>query len=364
MAKVLQWLRMVRGPTRGRRDDSSGAAEEPHGLTCPAMTAVTDRNPLEDLRAMLSASRQNYDACLGHVQHQHTCAGVTATTRLHHLRFDANGQPKVEALAKCLVNHAIDYAISARHRPAVMTAQEGARYMQEARKLFRIVAAQAGTSDLAGEAGELLLYFLLEAVIGAPQVVAKIELKTNPALEINGSDGIHMLWNAADEIVDVYFGESKMYTDVGAALTSAFKSIARFHASGMRDHEYSMVTKFFKGADDNVKAAVAEVLETGKPGPGARINHACLIGYDWAASGLTPGQAAAALEAEYCQKYLADAPRLHTLLKSRFDTCHQDTNKCPQGTCQCQWKQYRFEVFFLPLASVQAFRNAFYAAME
>jgi len=236
--------------------------------------------------------------------------------------------------------------------------------MQEARKLFRIVAAPAGTADLAGEAGELLLYFLLEAVIGAPQVVAKIELKTNRAVEINGSDGIHMQWHAADKIVDVYFGESKMYTDVGAALTRAFTSIGQFHASGMRDHEYSMVTKFFKGADDKVKAAVTEVLDTGKPGPGARINHACLIGYEWAAAGLTAGQAAAAVEAEYCQKYLADAPRLHTLLKSRFDACQRDTNKCPEGPCQCQWKRYRFEVFFLPFVSVQAFRDAFNAAME
>jgi|GEM_PF-1033339 len=328
------------------------------------MTALTGANSFADLQSMLSASRQNYDACIGHVQHQHTVAGVTATTRLHHLKFNANGLPKLDALAKCLVNHAIDYAISARNRPAVMTAQEGARLMQEARKLFRVVAAPVGTADLAGEAGELLLYFLLEAVIGAPQVVAKIELKTNPALEVNGSDGIHMCWNATDNLVDVYFGESKMYTDVGAALTNAFKSVENFHTNGMRDHEYSMVTKFFKGVDDNVMAAVAEVLDTGKPGPGARINHACLIGYDWAATGITPGQALAAVEAEYCHQYLLEAPRLHKLLKSRFDTCHKATNGCQTPLCQCQWKQYRFEVFFLPLASVQAFRDAFNTAME
>jgi len=314
------------------------------------MTALTGTNPLEDLRAMLSASRQNYDACIGHVQHQHTVAGVTATTRLHHLKFNANGLPKLEALAKCLVNHAIDYAISARNRPAVMTAQEGARYMQEARKLFRVVAAPAGTADLAGEAGELLLYFLLEAVIGAPQVVAKIELKTNPSLEVNGSDGIHMRWHPTDNLVDVYFGESKMYTDVGAALTNAFDSIEKFHANGMRAHEYSMVTKFFKGVDDNVKAAVAEVLDTGRPGAGARINHACLIGYDWTVTGQTPGQAAAAVEAEFQQQFLAAAPALHQKLQTRFDNC--------------QRKQYGFEVFFLPFTSVQAFRDAFNAAME
>lgn len=314
------------------------------------MSVETTANPLANLQKMLSASRQNYEACIGHVEHNHTCSGVIATMRMHHLKFDANGQPKVADLAKCLVNHAIDYAISSRNRPATMTAQEAAKYMQEARKLFRVVAAPAEDAELAGEAGELLLYFLLETVLEAPQVVAKVELKTNPALEVNGSDGIHMRWHPTDSIVDVYFGESKLYKSVGAALTNAFSSIVNFHANGMREHEYSMATKFFKGVDDNVKAAVIEMLDTGKPGLGARINHACLIGYDWTANGLTPGQAAKAVEAEYQRQYLADAPRLHKSLQTRFDNC--------------QLKQFGFEVFFLPFTSVQAFRDEFNRAME
>lgn len=307
-------------------------------------------NPLVDLSKMLSASKQNYNACLDLVQHDHSLAGVTATMRMHHLRFNANGQPKVNELAECLVRHAIDYAISARNRPATMTAQEAAQYMQEARNLFRVVAAPSGTSDFGGEAGELLLYFFIETVLEAPQVVAKIELKTHPALEVNGSDGIHMRWHPEDNVVDVYFGESKLYTDVKAALTAAFDSIEKFHTNGMREHEYPMVTKYFKGVDNNVKAAVKDVLDSGKPGPGARVNHACLIGYDWTANGLTSKQTLATVEAEYRKQYLADAPRLHTLLQHRFNKCQQTA--------------YRFEVFFLPFTSVQAFRDAFAKAME
>lgn len=314
------------------------------------MADAVENNPLLSLDEMLSASRTNYDACLSAIEHGESCTGVRVTTRLHHLRFDGNGQPKVEALVQCLANHVIDYAIASRNRPALLTAQEAAKFTQEARKLFRVVAAPDGTAELAGEAGELLLYFLLETVIGAPQVVAKIELKTNPALEINGSDGIHMRWNAEDELVDIYFGECKMYTSVSSALTSAFSSIEQFHANGMRAHEYAMATKFFKGADENVQAAVTHLLDSGTPGPEARINHACLIGYDWAASGVEPNQAVAEIEAEYRQQFLADAPRLHRLLQSRFDSC--------------QRTQFGFEVFFLPLDTVQAFRDAFDVAMD
>lgn len=307
-------------------------------------------NPFCSFQEMLSASRTNYDACIDDVQHGESCTGARITTRFHHLKFDENGQLKTDALAKCLVNHAIDYAISSRHRPEKMTAQEAAKYMQEARKLFRVVASPDGTTERAGDAGELLLYFLLEAVLEAPQVVAKVELKTNPALEVNGSDGIHMRWDPEDALVDIYFGESKMYASVSDALINAFKSIESFHANGMRAHEYAMVTKFFKGADDNVKDAVTQLLDTGMPGADARINHACLIGYNWSANDLPPNQAAAQIEAEYRRQFLADAPRLHRLLQTRLN--------------DCQRTQYGFEVFFLPFDSVQAFRDAFDTAME
>lgn len=313
---------------------------------------------------MLSASRQNYDACIDHVGYHHTFANIHVTTRLHHLRFDANCQPKVQALAECLADHITSYAVSSRNRPILETDQQWNKFVRETRALFRVNALARGMPDLSGEAGEMLLYFLLETVLQAPQVIAKVELKTNPAMEVNGSDGVHMRWDSADGLVDVYFGESKLYTDVGTALTNAFDSMAKFHANGMRAHEYTMVTKFFKGADNHVKAAVAEVLDTGRPGPGARINHACLIGYDWMPSGMTPGQALAAVEAEYRRQYQLDAPRLYDMLQRRFDTCQRDTGRCQVSPCDCQWKQYRFEVFFLPLASVQVFRDSFNAAME
>jgi len=306
---------------------------------------TTVASAIAQLAELLSASRQNYDACLDHLDYQHTFSGVSATTRLHHLKLDSNEQPKVAALAKCLVNHAIDYALSARDRPEVLSNQDAMMYAQEARKLFRVVAAPPGTADLAGEAGELLLYFLLEAVIQAPQVVAKMELKTNTALEVNGSDGIHMRWHPIDGVVDIYFGESKMYADVGTALTRAFESIESFHACGMREHEYTMVTKHFKGVDDTLKQAVKEILDSGKPGPDARINHACLIGYNWSPDGLTPQQALEAVQAEYREQYRLQAPRLHRLLETRLNNC--------------QRKMYRFEEFFLPFVSVQAFRDAF-----
>ncbi|MFI4915865.1 MAG: DUF1837 domain-containing protein [Phycisphaerales bacterium JB060] len=314
------------------------------------MSGQTASNPVVGLDRLLSASRDNYDACINHVDHECSCTGVTARTRLHHLNFDPNGKPKVEALAKCLAEHIMNYAVSSRNRPVASTLQDWARFHNETRRLLRVNAKARGLVDLSGEAGEMLLYFLLETVLDAPQVVAKIELKTNPAMEVNGSDGIHMRWHPQDQVVDVYFGESKLHADVGSGISSAFDSIYKFHANGMRAHELAMVTKHFKGADPHVKAAVEQILDTGKPGHDARINHACLIGYDWEAEGIGHGQAARGVEQEYRKQYLLQAPDLHTKLQNQFDSC--------------KTREFGFEVFFLPFASVQFFRDAFKEAMS
>ncbi|WP_315979958.1 DUF1837 domain-containing protein [Aliamphritea spongicola] len=121
----------------------------------------------------------------------------------------------------------------------------------------------------------------MEAVIKAPQVVAKMELKTNHKDEIKGSDGIHAKWNKELKLVDFYFGESKLYKSATSAITSALQSISDFHDIDMLEHEFSMVTKHYKYADEVVKEEIGNLFVNGAPSEAVRINHACLIGYDY-----------------------------------------------------------------------------------
>ena len=61
--------------------------------------------------------------------------------------------------------------------------------------------------DRTGEAGEVLLFFLVEAILEAPQIVAKMELKTNHKDEVKGSDGIHARWNEKLGLVDFFLAK-------------------------------------------------------------------------------------------------------------------------------------------------------------
>lgn len=292
----------------------------------------------ESLDQYLEVAVERYEAHLDVLNCDSAIEGVTASLRFHHLRFDSNGQPKFGDLARCLAEHVVTFALSAQQRGNAERWDQRVKIANEAKRLFR-------RDDKSGEAGELLLYFLLEAVLRAPQIVAKMDLKTNSKVEIHGSDGIHVRWHAEDGQLDLYFGEAKMEQTVASALSNAFESIETFHANGMRDHEFGIVTRHYKWTDDDTKEAVLRYVDRGQPGGDCRINHACLIGYDWKEYAQLNNLRFQEMEMEFKRRYLRHTTRVQRLLTRRFNGCRQ--------------RHLRFEMFFLPFASVQEFRTAF-----
>ncbi|MDD2774662.1 MAG: DUF1837 domain-containing protein [Gallionella sp.] len=311
---------------------------------------MTSSNPLVELNSFLSACRKSYDKCIDFVKHTDSINGITATTRLHHLKFDGNGKPMISALAETLYEHIIEYCISTQNRPSPLTPKDATKLTREARNLFIHPESTEDDPDQTGEAGEALLYFLLESVLGVPQIVAKMELKTNKNDEVKGSDGIHMCWNESEQLVDLYFGEAKLYQNMDAAITSMLKSVASFHEKNMCRHEFKLATKHFKYANPRVQEAVKDLLGSGVPSGGVRINHACLVGYNWDEYKNSTLLPISQLTSEFREKYKIDSPRIHKSLQSKFDKFER--------------KHLRFEIFFLPFPTVQEFRNAFNAALD
>lgn len=291
-----------------------------------------------NLDHFLEARAEKVDACIDRIDHSLLVTGIDATLRFHLLKIDGNKQPKVRDLVACLADHIIGYCMSSRRRQGPVRPDEWARLTREAYKLFRALPQS-------GEAGEMLLYLLIETVIRAPQMVAKVELKTNPKVEIHGSDGIHMRWNPTDQLLDVYFGESKLEQKASSALDSAFDSIAVFHKEDMFEHECGIVTAQYKWADDALRKAVLEYIDRGSPSGDCRVNHACLIGFDWPGYGKHQALTRAAMIKEVSDEYGRRAEELHKLVQKKFD----------------KWtlKALRFDVFFLPFADVQSFRDTF-----
>jgi len=304
-----------------------------------------------EINNYISTNIQDYDNCIDVIEHNHIIQGVEATVRLHYLKFDGNGLPMVKPLANMLYTYIIDYCLAARNRNNTLTNQQATALTKEAKKLFRHPIITDTSPDQTGEAGEMLLYFLMEVVLKAPQVVAKMELKTNHKDEVKGSDGIHARWNEEDGLVDFFFGESKLYQSSSSAITDAMKSIDIFHANKMYQHEFTMVTKHFKYTDEKIKDAISEMIVHGEPGSRVRVNHACLIGYDFKAYQTLPlNLSNNKLTDEFSTQFLTDSDRLVNLLQNNF-------NKFDK-------KHLKFDVFFIPFPSVVAFRNAFNEALD
>lgn len=298
---------------------------------------------IRSLDDYIEVQRKHYDACIDSIQHDLKIEGFDATLRFKYLKFDGNRQPKVKILAEIIANYLVYYSCSMRTWDRTpFNSYDHSQLERECREFLREYAQS-------GEAGEILLYFLLETVLRAPQMVAKLELKTNPKFETLGSDGIHMRWNPNENLIDVYFGEAKLYQTIYSALDELFVSLNNFHENDMVKHELKLVTRHYKWADSRLKDAVLNFINPQEPNGDFRINHACLVGYDWNKYIEILAQPQTAIN-DFINVYSQDTTRLKNLLQSRFNNGFQ-------------YNKFKYEVFFLPFVSVDEFRESFLKAV-
>jgi hypothetical protein len=147
----------------------------------------------------------------------------TATTaRCHFVARDGNENVLVSKLARKLAMQVVDYCIPRSRVDEALASGAPAVLALEREAVDLFVKA-----DMSGEAGELLLYFLLEAVLGLPQLLCKMPLKTNPQMHVHGSDGIHGSVLPSGQLA-LYWGESKLHADIGKAIGSCFRDLVPY----------------------------------------------------------------------------------------------------------------------------------------
>jgi hypothetical protein len=240
-----------------------------------------------------------------------------------------------------LVRYITMYCFEALRRKDLDPVEQNALFM-EARDLFR----KAGKS---GQAGEMLIYFLLEAVLKAPQALRKMPLSTNPKEERKGSDGVHIKWNSDLQILDLFFAEAKIWATFSTALDDVFASVKKFHEGGMKQHELNLLTNHFTALDDDTQEKILSYID-GENAPNTRVTHAALVGFDWeeykALDDARRKQFVAEFESRYKSWAAATVPKVSSKL-SKFE-----------------YKNLRFEFFFIPFKDVQKFRDWFEEALR
>lgn len=144
------------------------------------------------------------------------------------LKVDANGNTRINDLLEYIDTKLVEYALPKKE------IDDARRYLEETDSLAKIMALKRKATalfnnlDKTGEGGEILLYILIQEFFGYPQLLSKMSLKTSSGLHYQGADGIHVGYDKDQENLHLYWGESKMYQNIQAAIDECIKSIQGF----------------------------------------------------------------------------------------------------------------------------------------
>jgi len=192
-------------------------------------------------------------------------AGTQTRVHAYFLPVDANGRFRIERLAEFLCERVIDYAIPRRQ---IAEAQALATATGSTAPIVRLARrARALFTDLAntGEGGELLLFAMAEAAFGFTQILCKMTLKTSGSVHYHGSDGVYAQARPGGGL-NIYWGESKVYSTASDAIRECLKSLAPFlcdpdGAASARERDILLVNEFANFTDERLVAGLRAAFE-------------------------------------------------------------------------------------------------------
>ena len=180
-----------------------------------------------ELAAALTGDPEALDVHLSLVERDVVIDGHSVKIHCHCLTVDANGRVQPRRLAEFMRNAVADYAIP-RSRLAEAKARDD-RYNSTEAVAALVEQARRSFTDLTttGEGGEMLLFLLAERFLKLPQILCKMDLKTDARMHYHGADGVYA--SVTDTgVLKLYWGESKIYKDPAAAIRNCLASLAPF----------------------------------------------------------------------------------------------------------------------------------------
>lgn len=299
------------------------------------------------LRGLVRGNASTLSGVLRTSEKLHKLEAVNAQVRIYHLQLDDRKSPVLNKLVDLLTYRILDFAVPrarlAKAREADTALGDGTMHLVqlhlEARKLFV-------KSDGTGEPGELLLATLAEFVLGYPQVLAKMSLKTNSNVHVHGCDGIHVTINEHGHL-SLCWGESKLIAREKDAIRECMSSLSQYLADSAQTHDNRTrdLILLNDGAaleDPAIATALAEYLDTYRSAS-VHLQHrgVCLIGFD------APIYNAAKVASDF--DITASADRLIDTLGKYIAS-----QVAEGGMADCM-----LDVFLLPLPAVSDFRKIF-----
>jgi len=303
------------------------------------------------LKQIVAGDPEELDVHLQLIERDFPIENCKVTLHCHCLTVDGNGRVRPRRLAEFLRNAIADYAIpksrmeAARARDAKFKSSTAVTELyQEARGTF---------TDLSnsGEGGEILLYLLAERFLGLPQVLCKMDLKTDSRMHYHGADGVYA--SVTDEgLLKLFWGESKIYGDATTAIRECLKSLAPFlieedHDGSSRQRDLVLLSD--KADLNDVKLTEAFKKYFDKKSPMSNRVQYCgvaLVGFD---SDFYPGDDVAAVAEEIAEAARTEMSNWLASIAGRVSAE--------------KLEKFDIQFFCVPIPSADGFRKAFLTAL-
>ncbi|MGE0055377.1 MAG: DUF1837 domain-containing protein [Hyphomicrobium sp.] len=222
-----------------------------------------------DLEAALTGDPEALDVHLTLVERDIPVAGQSVRIHCHCLAIDANGRVQLHRLAQFMRNAAADYAIP-RSKIAAAKARD-AKFNSTEAVAELVERAKRSFTDLAntGEGGEMLLYLLSERFLKLPQILCKMDLKTDDKLHYHGADGVYA-GITPDGVLKLYWGESKVYAAASDAISACLDSLAPYlleheHEGAERERDLLLLSDKADLTDEALTTALRRYFDRSSP---------------------------------------------------------------------------------------------------
>ena len=269
----------------------------------------------------------------------------------HCLTVDANGQVQPQRLAEFMRNAIATYAIprakmaKARERDLKYKNSEATAALHE--------QAKRSFTDLAqtGEGGEMLLFLLAERFLKLPQILCKMDLKTDARVHYHGADGVYA-GVSEDGILKLFWGESKIYGNPTDAIRDCLASIAPFliepeHEDSEREQDLILLSDKADLNDPGLTDALRLYFDKdSKQSKRVQYCGIALIGFD---ADYYPSEGNKGVADEIAAAARAGLDNIKKNIGSRLKEEKLD--------------QIEIEMLCIPLPSAEGFRQAFLKAM-
>ena len=111
----------------------------------------------------------------------------------------------------------------------------------------------------------------MQKVLGIPQLLCKMPLKTNPDVHYHGADGIYGNYDNNIKKFCLYWGESKLYKDIGQAMTDCF----------YRERDLTLLRDNLDFDNEELEKAIVSFFDPDDEDYlSLEYRGACLVGYD------------------------------------------------------------------------------------